>query len=211
MKITKFPQSHLVLEKEGKKIVIDPGNFTFEKGYTVEQFQNADCYLVTHLHNDHLGDGTIKQLVGENPVYANTDSVQKLQQLGVAAIEIKDGQEWEVAGFKIKAVDLPHVHLDQTPAMPQNTGFIIDNIFFHSGDGLETENLHVEHAALPIGHSAISNNDVFNSLRKLEAKVLIPIHYDAYKRDPEELKKQSAHYNFGFEIRILKNEESTEI
>lgn len=211
MKVTKYPQAHLVIEKDGKKIVIDPGNITFDQGYKVEQFQNADCYLITHLHDDHMGFKTIKELSGEKPIFANTDSVKKLNELGVSAKEVKDGEEWEVAGFKIKAVDLPHVWLEETPPMPQNTGFVIDGIFFHSGDGLDIENLTVHNAALPIGHSAISNNDVFKTMRKLKAKVLIPIHYDAYKRDPEELKKQSEHYNFGFDIRPLKNEESTDI
>lgn len=211
MKITKYPQSHLVVEKDGKKIVIDPGNFTFDQGYKIEQFQNADCYLITHVHDDHMGYNTIKEIVADNPIYANTDSINKLNELEVNAKEIKNGEEWEVAGFKIKAVDLPHVHLDQTDPMPQNTGYVIDEIFFHSGDGLNIENLSVDNAALPIGHGAISYNDVFNTMRKLNAKVLIPIHYDAYKRDPEEVKKMSDHYNFGFDIRPLKNEESTEI
>lgn len=211
MKVTKYPQSHLVIEKDGKKIVIDPGNFTFDQGFKIEQFQNADCYLITHLHDDHVGYKTIKELVGDSKVYANTESVKKLKELGVEAIEVKDQEEWEVNGFKIKAVDLPHVHLEGTNPMPQNTGFVIDDIFFHSGDGLEVDDLLVNNAALPIGHSAISNNDVFKTMRKLKAKVLIPIHYDAYKRDPAEIKKQSDHYNFGFDIRPLKNEESTEL
>jgi L-ascorbate metabolism protein UlaG (beta-lactamase superfamily) len=55
MKIRKFPQSHLVLEKNGKTLIIDPGYITFEKGFKVEDFQNADIYLITHQHADHLG------------------------------------------------------------------------------------------------------------------------------------------------------------
>jgi L-ascorbate metabolism protein UlaG (beta-lactamase superfamily) len=211
MKVTKYPQSHLVIVKDSKKIIIDPGNFTFDQGYPIEQFQNADVYLITHLHDDHMGHNTIKELVSNKPVFANTDSMNKLKELGVEATEVKDGEEWEIVGFKIKAVDLPHVWLEETPPMPQNTGFVIDDVFFHSGDGLEINSLTVDNAALPIGHSAISNNDVFKTMRKLKAKVLIPIHYDAYKRDPQELKKQSENYNFGFDIRPLKNEESTEV
>ncbi len=213
MKIKKYPQSHLVITKDDRKLCIDPGYLTYEKGFKVKEFQGADLYLITHQHADHLDPATIKEVVGENLVIANDDVIQKLTEIGVPNIQqINDRETIEAKGFKITAIDLPHVWLTQlkdTP--PQNTGFVIDEIFFHSGDGLKVENLSVDNAALPIGHSAISINDVINTLKSLNAKVLIPIHYDKYLRDPQEIQDTSDNYKLSIQVRIIKTGEEIEI
>lgn len=211
MIVRKYPQSHLVLEKNGKKLVIDPGYITFDKGYKLNQFQNADAYLITHLHDDHLGYQTIKQLVGNQPVFANTESIKKLVELGVKGIEIKDRQIFEVAGFKIQAVDLPHFRVPDDKVSPQNTGFLIDGIFFHAGDGFEVANVQSPNAALAYGHPSLSVLSVLDFAKNLKAKVLIPIHFDAYPRDPEELKKAAGYYHYDLEVRSLSDGEETEI
>jgi L-ascorbate metabolism protein UlaG (beta-lactamase superfamily) len=64
MKVQKFPQSHLVISKNGKTLIVDPGYITFEKGFKVEDFQGGDIYLISHQHADHLGPETVKDVVG---------------------------------------------------------------------------------------------------------------------------------------------------
>ena len=156
MKIQKFPQSHLVITNDiGKKLIIDPGYLTFNpstssgRAFKVSDFQGADLYLITHQHADHLGPETIKEIVGEKPVYGNFDVINKLKECGVYGFEVKDKQEIQVEGFTIKAIDLPHF---QKPGvqMPPNTGFLIHGIFFHPGDGWQLEGLQVQNAAIPI-------------------------------------------------------------
>ncbi len=216
MKITKFPQSHLNIAKEGHQIIIDPGSFTFQKvlpdgsqGFKVEQFQDADAFLITHIHPDHLGPDTIKALAGDKLVYGNYDVVSKLKTLGVEGVVIRNGEELEIAGFKVKAVDLPHFPFLPGIKMPPNTGFIIDEIFFDPGDGYKIDGLSVDNAALPIGHPFVSTMSVLEFAKSLNAKTIIPIHYDAYPRDPEELKKIAE--QIGIEVRILNSGEETEI
>jgi L-ascorbate metabolism protein UlaG (beta-lactamase superfamily) len=209
MKIRKFPQSHLLIYKEGKKLVIDPGYLTFQQGFKMEEFQGADLYLITHQHEDHLDPATIKEVVGDKPVFGNSDVVGKLRQVGVEGREVKNGEELEEVGFKIKAVELPHFRHPLGNPMPPNTGFIIDEVFFHAGDGFEISGIQVEKAALPIGHPSVSTTGVFDFAKSLGAKLVIPIHYDAYPRDPEEFKKIAE--GADIEVRVLKNGEETEI
>ncbi len=209
MKITKYPQSHLVIEKSGHQLIIDPGLFTFQKGFKVKEFQNADAFLITHIHPDHLDPDTIKDLAGDKLVYGNYDVVSKLKTLGVKGVEIRNGQELEIAGFKVKAVELPHFPHWGGAKMPTNTGFVIDGVFFHPGDGYELKGLSVDNTALPIGHPFVSTISALEFAKSLNAKVIIPIHYDAYPRDPEEIKKIASESNI--EVRPLKDGESTEI
>ena len=210
MKVKKFPQSHLVLEKNGKTLIIDPGYITFEKGFKVSDFQGANVYLISHQHADHLGPETIKEVAGDSPVYGNADVVEKLKEVGVLnAYEIKNLEEVEVAGFKIKAVDLEHF---KKPGyeMPHNTGFLIDGIFFHPGDADKApDHIHSENAAVPIGGATIDLHTALEFSKGIGAKVVIPIHFDWYKADAS--KFQEMLKTEGIEVRILGHGEETEI
>lgn len=209
MKVKKFPQSHLVLEKHGKTLVIDPGYITFEKGFRVADFQGADVYLITHQHEDHLGSETIKEIAGDKPVLGNFDVVKKLGEVGVVNTrELKNLEEVEIDGFKIQAVDLPHF---KKPGfeMPPNTGFLIDGVFFHPGDGDKAPDIVSHNAAVPIGGASVTYDTALEFIEGIGAKVVIPIHYDWYKADPEEFKKMAS--TLGIEVRVLGFGEETEI
>lgn len=218
MKVKKFPQSHLVISKNGKTLIIDPGYITFEKGFKVSEFQGADVYLITHQHADHLGPETIKEVVGEKPIFGNSDVVSKLKEAGVEqAKEIKNLEEIEVEGFKIKAVDVPHFKKEGFE-MPPNTGFLIDGVFFHPGDGdgqspgpdgRRAPHIHSDSAAVPIGGATITFDSAMEFIKGIGAKVVIPIHYDWYEPDPFEFKKIAT--DAGVDVRLLNHGEETEI
>ena len=204
MKVKKYPQSHLVITNDlGKKIIIDPGYLTFDpsthsgksgqagSGFKVEDFQGADCYLITHQHADHLDPETIKEVIQNKPVYGNIDVTDKLKECGVSGIEVKDQQEFNVEGFMIKAIDLPHFEKPNTQ-MPPNTGFLIDGVFFHPGDGWRIEGVKSEKAAVPISgppDGEIGFEQALTLAKSLGAKAVIPIHYDKYPADPNEFSK----------------------
>lgn len=216
MKVKKFPQSHLVITNDlGKKLIIDPGYLTFDpstgSGWKVSDFQGADVYLITHIHDDHMGWNTIKEVVGSKPVFGNFDVVNKLKELGVEGKLVEDRKTFNQDGFEITPIDLPHFEIPSGRPIPQNTGFVIDGIFFHAGDGFEFKGLTVENAAIAIGHPALSYLGVMKFAKDLGVKVLIPIHYDKYLRNPEELKLTSEVYKFGIEIRTLNVGEETTV
>jgi L-ascorbate metabolism protein UlaG (beta-lactamase superfamily) len=62
---------------------------------------------------------------------------------------------------------------------------------------------------VPIGGASINFDTALEFIEGIGAKVVIPIHYDVYKGDPEEFKKLAS--NFGVEVRPLNNGEETEI
>lgn len=209
MKVRKFPQSHLVISKDNKNLIIDPGYITFEKGFKVSDFQGADVYLITHQHKDHLGPETIKEVVQDKPVFGNYDVVEKLKEAGVKqAKEIKNSEEMETEGFKIKAIDLPHFKKEGFE-MPPNTGFLIDGVFFHPGDGDKAPAITSENAAVPIGGWTITLESALQFSKDIGAKVVIPIHYDWYKPDPLAFKKIAS--DAGIDVRLLNHGEETEI
>ncbi|MBI2596499.1 MBL fold metallo-hydrolase [Candidatus Daviesbacteria bacterium] len=209
MTVKKYPQSHLVITQGQTKIVIDPGNITFSKGFKAEQFQGADAYLITHQHEDHLGLQTIKEIVGEKPVYGNADVAEKLKNLGVDCTMVNDRQKFVAAGFEIEAVDLPHCKMGDGSGGPPNTGFLINpstslrtgGVLFHPGDGDRNPGILSENVALPIAGPSITMEGALKFAQDLKAEIVIPIHYDFFKNDPDEFAKMAQAE--GIEVRVL--------
>lgn len=186
MKILKFPQSCLVVEKAGKRLMIDPGVFV-GMSFPIEDLPKPDVVAITHEHADHADPALIRQLVGgtNTPVIANM-STQKLLGDIVTHI-IADGEDIELAGFKISARELPHMKMVDGSDGPQNTGYIIDGVFFHPGDGLEPSGITAEKAALPIAGPDASPKDLYEFIKRVGCKTVVPIHYDsrAFAAQPE--------------------------
>ena len=78
MKLTKYAQSCFLIETEGKKILIDPGDMVDED--TINNFRDINIILYTHTHNDHCFVDYAKKLkVKNNPIIiGNREIVEKI-------------------------------------------------------------------------------------------------------------------------------------
>jgi L-ascorbate metabolism protein UlaG (beta-lactamase superfamily) len=210
MKITKFPQSCIVIENNNQRLIIDPGSLVSPK-FKAESLLPIDAILITHEHQDHADPLLIESLLNNKkvPVIAN-DSAQAVLGDLVTKI-VKDNEIFEIGSFRITCRELPHVDMIDGSKGPKNTGYIVNDIFFHPGDGIEISNLQVNSAAVPIAGPDISPKDIFGFIKEIGARTVIPIHYDYFKADPvfyEDMFK-----NRGLETKfvILNNGQSCEI
>jgi len=182
MKITKYPQSCLLLEKDKKKIVIDPGNF-FAAKYSLKDLGELSAVLYTHRHGDHADAGLFEEIKkAEIPSYGNQD-VRQL--LGEGITQVESGTGFEAAGFTIMPHDIPHFKVDPVVEPPQNTGYIIDGTFFHPGDGHENNGVKVNDFAAPIA-GPFDYEHVIEFIKSVGAKRVIPIHFSNQQRYPVE-------------------------
>ncbi len=209
MKITRYPQSCLLLEKNGKRILIDPGNFVAEK-YKVKNFLPLDGVLITHRHADHADPDFISELTNAGvTIIANRDTTELLGE--VVSEIIDDGGEFELGGFKIRAHELAHCLMVDGSNGPQNTGYIIDEAFFHPGDGVKTVGVEVQAAAIPIAGPDVSPHDAYAFIQTLGAQTVIPVHYDYFVNDPAFFKQTVARFNKEINVAVLKDGESIDV
>jgi len=206
MKITKYPQSCLLIESNGTRIVIDPGSFVAEK-YQADSFGHIDAVLITHEHSDHAHAQLIAAMkVGATKVYANR-STQVL--LGDIVTDIvSDGTTIDVGALKVHVRDLPHVDLPDGSPGPQNTGYIIDDVLFHPGDGIKIEGVDVPVGAVPITGPDISPRDALDFAKSIHCKVMIPIHFDGYPSNPEFFVGLAEKVHMPFKVIPLRDGES---
>jgi L-ascorbate metabolism protein UlaG (beta-lactamase superfamily) len=210
VKVTKYPQSCLIIEQNGKRIGIDPGSFVAEK-YGAQDLLPLDAILITHEHPDHANPELIRALAqsGEVPVIANQSTKHVLGDLVTQVV--MDSEEFEVAGVKIVARELPHCLLPDGTAGPQNTGYVIDGTFFDPGDGIALEGLHVDAAAIPIAGPDVSSKDVFDFVRQLGCRTVIPIHYNYFLEDPRLIARLAPDVVPGVKFVVLDDGQSTEL
>ncbi len=174
MKVTKYPQSCLLLEKDGHRLLIDPGSH-FTARYSSRDIGTVETVLITHHHGDHFDPKFISGLVSEGvSIYGNTDTCAQLEGIK----QIKSGEGFSVPGFTVMPHDLPHCRVPKVYGDVQNTGYVIDGTFFHPGDGVETSGVTVHDAAVPVAGPDISFYDAMELIKSIGAKRVIPIHYN---------------------------------
>jgi len=207
MKITKYGQSAILIEDYKKKrILIDPGSFCFEQ-ITPEEFGKIDILLITHKHSDHFIPDKIKIIIQNNPgiiVLSN----QEVKEILDEAELIFPSETKTIDDIKIKCISQVHGDLPNGMKKPIDIGFLIDNKLYHPGDSIYMEEKpHAEILFLPFcGKVVMDIPDAIKFAREVDAKLIIPIHYDnpAYPADPNNLVSQGK----GLNIKILKNKES---
>jgi len=210
MKVTKYPQSCLIIEHKGSRLIIDPGNFVAEK-YKATDLGRIDGILITHEHSDHADINLIRNLIGDRKVdvVGNKSTADSLKTL-VTKI-VSDGESFTVAGIQVIAKELPHVAMIDGSMGPQNTGYLIDAVFFHPGDGIKISGLNARTAAVPIAGPDISFRDSVDYLKSVNCKIAIPVHYDYFISNPEQFAHIAKSILPDVKITVLNSGESTEI
>lgn len=182
LKVTKHPQSCLVLERDGSRILIDPGTPATAR-HRAGDFGPLDGVLITHRHADHVDVAEVAVLQRNGvAVHANAD-VARL--LGHGVDVVSDGLTFTVGAFTVTARDLPHVELVDGSPGPPNTGFVVDGRLFHPGDGIALPGLQVPVLAVPITGPSVSFRDAYRFIEQTRATTAIPIHYDVFLADPQ--------------------------
>jgi L-ascorbate metabolism protein UlaG (beta-lactamase superfamily) len=209
MKITRYPQSCLKLEHDGRALLVDIGTLATAE-YSLTDFGDVDAVLFTHTHLDHFDVKVLPELAKNGAViYGNSDVAQSAENTKVEVVD--PGEELVVAGFKLKAYAMEHCLMtDGSEAGIPNTGYMVNDQLLLPGDSTEDVGVKAEVVAVPIFGPDISLHDAFQLCKTTEAKKAIPVHYDVASMDPGIFKMLGAR-GLTAEVITLAKGESTEI
>lgn len=181
MQLTKYPQSCLMIEAGGSRLLVDPGSFAADR-YLAEAFGPVDAVLWTHRHADHFDPRLVEPLAERGAqLVANADVASLLS--GHDVTQVGHGDAIEVAGVPVTAHDLPHVEMVDGSPGPPNTGFVFDGRLLHPGDAIEA-GFAIDSLALPIAGPSISFRRAYQLVESTGARTVVPIHYDSFVADP---------------------------
>lgn len=141
MKITKFGHACLLVEENGKRLLFDPGVFSFNEEFTPEKVGPVDVIIITHSHQDHLVPETLKAFLkmSGSTIISGQEIHDILQKEHINSEVLALNQEHDVAGFSIKA--MPAEHEPMPIGQAENIAYLINGRLLHPGDSYDTRNI----------------------------------------------------------------------
>ncbi|MFA3877766.1 MBL fold metallo-hydrolase [Streptomyces sp. MMCC 100] len=174
MELTKFGHACVRLEKDGRRLVIDPGGLTDPAA-----LEGADAVLVTHEHFDHFSEEVLRRAAAARPglrIWTNSSVAKQLVGIGTQVTATGDGDAFSVAGFDIRVHGTWHavIHPD-VPRIP-NIGFLVDETIFHPGDALTIPATEVGTLLLPVHAPWSAVGDLIDYTREVAPRHAYAVH-----------------------------------
>jgi L-ascorbate metabolism protein UlaG (beta-lactamase superfamily) len=148
MQLTKLGHACVRLEKDGGRLVIDPGSWSGP-----DALAGAQAILVTHEHPDHLDAAAVRAALTADPgleLWANASVTAQFADFGGRVHEVTHGDVVTAAGFDVHVYGQEHARI--LPGIPiiANTGFAVDGAVFHPGDSFTVPQDKVPTLLLPV-------------------------------------------------------------
>ncbi|KZM56533.1 metal-dependent hydrolase [Aeribacillus pallidus] len=205
MKVSYHGHSIVQIETNGKNIIIDP--FINGNGQTDLKVEDvkADVILLTHGHNDHVGDTVEIAKRNDSLVVAIAELATYLSWKGIKTHGMSIGGAYEFEFGKVKLTQAFHgssyTEDNQNivyTGMP--AGILLtaeDKTIYHAGDTalfsdmkLIGERNEIDLAFLPIGDNyTMGPEDALTAAEWIRAKKVVPIHYNTFpviQQNPED-------------------------
>jgi L-ascorbate metabolism protein UlaG (beta-lactamase superfamily) len=183
MRIVKYLHSCLLVEDRDKRLLIDPGAFTFvEESVRIDDIPPIDAMLITHTHADHVHPETVRRIKERDDaeIVGNTDVARLLGTMGIAVTPVA-GCDVSVAGFRVCPISAEH-EKTLSSTVPENTAYCINDRLLIPGDSLSSAlfvHKGVEILALPVVAPWSSEPSSAKFALALAPQHVIPVH-DGY-------------------------------
>ncbi|WP_416237212.1 MULTISPECIES: MBL fold metallo-hydrolase [Streptomyces] len=173
--LTKKGHACVRLERNGRTLVIDPGNFS-EPDAAV----GAEAVLVTHEHPDHFDEGRLRTALEADPATEIWTLRSVAEQLAAAfpgrVHTVGHGDAFQAAGFEIEAHGELHAVIHPDLPRVTNVGYLVDGAVFHPGDALTVPGRPVETLLLPVHAPWSKLSEVVDYVREVRPRRAYDVH-----------------------------------
>lgn len=163
------------LEKDGRTLVLDPGNFTEE-----DAALGADALLVTHEHPDHFDESRLRAALEANPaaeVWTLRSVADRLSAAFPGRVHtVGHGDTFTAAGFDVQVHGELHAVIHPDIPRITNVGFLVDGAVFHPGDALTVPDHPVDTLLLPVMAPWNKISEVIDYVREVKPRRAYDIH-----------------------------------
>jgi L-ascorbate metabolism protein UlaG (beta-lactamase superfamily) len=174
MELTKFGHASVALERDGRRLVLDPGVFT-----DASAVDGAEAVLITHEHVDHFLEERIRAVLAEVPgleVWTNPAVAAVLGDLGSRVHAVGRGDAFVAAGFDVKVFGEWHAVIHPDIPLVRNVGFLVDDSVFHPGDALIVPEVPVELLLVPAHAPWSKTGELVDWVREVKPGRAVGIH-----------------------------------
>lgn len=215
MKITKYPQSCLMIETSNKRILIDAGSLKYQDKF-LEEWKKADIILITHKHGDHIKSDVLKDI--DIPIYSTKEVQDTYPEIKFNIVKENDTLDFDNIKIEVvKAIHGYNPNLKNGGQVFENVGYIIDDgeyrLYITSDTICFNNDYKADIVALPVTAHGLTMSAFEASLfvRELGAKLVLPIHMDNEKY-PTNIPYMEENFDkFEINYKVLEIEETIEI
>jgi len=211
MKITRFAQSCILIETNGKRILIDPGYLQYKESYLNNEWSNIDILLITHKHRDHCHADAINK-IAKNPktkFFTTREVADAYPEFSPNIVKVGDILNFD--DIKIEVVKAVHgyiPHFKGGKEINENAGFIVDNgvdRVYQTSDTICFKNDYkCDVLFVPVvGHGIVMSSwEAALFAKETKARLVIPIHYDnprycaSFKQIEKDFNGQNLNFKF---------------
>lgn len=203
MKITYHGHSCIsVLMEDGQRLIVDPFLIGNELADIKPEDVKTDWVLITHGHNDHVGDMETIAKNNDATVIGSAELAGFAERKGLKSHGMNIGGCFHFPFGKLKMVFAQHSSSYQEDGqiiyLGEPAGFILEaegKTIYHAGDTALFSDLSLladfdlDLAFLPIGDNfTMGPEDAAKAASLIRAKKAVPIHYDTFpliQQDPQ--------------------------
>ncbi|MGY1716711.1 MBL fold metallo-hydrolase [Geodermatophilus sp. SYSU D01106] len=174
MQLTKHGHACVVLEDDGRRLVVDPGAFTDPAA-----LDGATAVLVTHEHPDHFVGDRLRAALDADPaleVWTNPSVAGQLEGLGGRVHAVGHGDAVTVAGFDVQVHGEWHAVIHPELPRVRNVGFLVAGRVFHPGDAFTVPDAPVPALLLPLHAPWSKTAEVVDYVRAVGAERAFAVH-----------------------------------
>jgi L-ascorbate metabolism protein UlaG (beta-lactamase superfamily) len=173
MRITKHEHACLVVEKDGRRIVVDPGNFTAP----LVGLESVDAIVITHEHPDHWTADHLGALQAANPdarLFGPAGVATAAGDFDITAVS--EGDEVSVGAFRLAFFGRDHAVIHSSLPVVNNVGVLIDDSLYYPGDSYTVPPVTVTTLAAPAGAPWLKIGDAMDFVLAVAPKHAFPTH-----------------------------------
>lgn len=173
MKVTKLEHATLVLEKDGKTLILDPGMYT----RPLDGYQDVVAIVITHNHDDHVHEDQIERILKDNPNAVILGTQEVAARLADRhAVAVHHGDFHEIGPFTVEFFGSMHIEIHRSIPLIQNCGVFINNTLFYPGDNYVTPDRKVPYLACPASAPWLKIGDVMDYIGEVKPEHCFPTH-----------------------------------
>ncbi|MFK0171605.1 MBL fold metallo-hydrolase [Streptomyces sp. NPDC090306] len=177
MQLTKHAHACVTIEKDGTRLVIDPGTFTPD---AAEAVAHADAVLITHEHFDHFDEKLVAAQLAARPaleVYGTQAVVAALGDRNGRVHAVAAGDSFSVGSVAVTVHGHRHALIHADIPCPDNVGYLLDNgTLYHPGDAYFAPEAPVRTLLLPTSGPWTKLGEAADYVRAVKPERVVQIH-----------------------------------
>jgi len=174
MKLTKYEHACLVLEEQGKKLLIDPSDLA----KSLQDISNVVAVVITHDHFDHFSYAIISRIIAENPGVQifTTPEVSKLIT-DHPTVTVTGGDTQTVTPFNLAFFGDMHATVYDNKPITHNIGVLVNNTLYYPGDSFTVpEGNAISVLALPTSGPWLKLSEAAEFVKAVHPEMCFPTH-----------------------------------